>query len=353
MRQFNLVGGDYPFVQLARVARFRLNIGDRRPGSLEVTIADDDREPVSRQTFQVAYDGADDVHSMDVQELGPALLAFGRLVREANAELNGKRATMKVLVQSDFEHKCFNINFEIVQTILDHIVGFLTSAEVKTARQILIDLGIIGGGSGLGLFGYLKLRRGRAVKEVSEPDHHGVVIVQFGDGNNATVSRDAIELARSPKIRSAVEAVLAPLGTDGIRRISFREMAKELEHANEDDAKDMLASFDIATTAEIEDAGEPEIVTAWLRVYSPVYDEKADKWRFWYGDHPIYADITETSIAKDAIARGGALMNDLYKVKLQITQHLTKGGATRPEFKIVQVMDFREAPQQRSLDLSR
>jgi hypothetical protein len=273
------------------------------------------------------------------------------LVREANAELNGKRASVKVLVQSDFEHKCFNINFEIVQTILDKIAGFLTSEEVKSARQILVDLGIIGGGSGLGLFGYLKVRRGRAVKEVRDTDQRGVVIVQFGDGNSATVSRDAIELAKSAKIRSAVEGVLAPLGTEGIRQVSFREMAKELEHANEDDAKDMLASFDLSTVPDIEDAGEPEVVTAWLRVYSPVYDEKADKWRFWYGDHPIYADITETSIAKDAIGRGGALMNDLYKVKLQITQHLTKGGAMRPEFKIVQVIDFREAPQQRSLQL--
>ncbi|HLG82527.1 MAG TPA: hypothetical protein VKY22_16045 [Bradyrhizobium sp.] len=299
--------------------------------------------------FQVAYDGDTDTHSMDVQELAPALMAFGRLVREANAALNGKRATVKVLVQSDFEHKCFNINFEVIQTILDAIAGFLSSEEVKSARQILVDLGIIGGGGGLGLFGYLKLRRGRTVREIRDTDQKSIVIVQLGDGNTAHVSRDAIELSRSPRVRSAVEGVLAPLGTEGVKRISFRENDKELEAADEQQAKDMLSSFDLAPAQEIEEQGEPDVVTAWLRVYSPVYDEKADKWRFWYGDHPIYADISETSIARDAIGRGGALINDLYKVKMQITQHLTKGGTVRPDFKILQVIDFKEAPRQNAL----
>jgi len=313
-------------------------------------MADGEGGDMSRQLFQVAYYGDTDTHSMDVQELAPALLALGRLVREANAELNGKRATVKVLVQSDFEHKCFQVNLEVVQSILDMIAHFLTSEEVKSARQILIDLGIIGGGGGLGLFGFLKLRKARAITEVRDSDRQGIVIVQFGDGNNATVSRDAVELSKSPKIRAAVEGVLAPLGTNGMKRISFREGEVELESADESDAKDILASFDVSpTVSEIEEESEPDTVTAWLRVYSPVYDEKADKWRFWYGEHPIYADITETSIARDAIARGGALINDLYRVKLQITQHLTKGGAIRPEFKILQVIDFREASQQRTL----
>jgi hypothetical protein len=103
-------------------------------------MADIESDDESRQSFQVAYDGDADMHSMDVQELAPALLAFGRLVRETNAELNGKRAAVKVLVKSDFEHKCFNINLEVVQSILDMIAGFLKSEEIKTARQILIDL---------------------------------------------------------------------------------------------------------------------------------------------------------------------------------------------------------------------
>jgi hypothetical protein len=67
-----------------------------------------ERGDESRYSFQVAYHGADaDYHSMDVEALGPALLAFGKLIRETNSEINGDRATVKVLVVSDFEHACW------------------------------------------------------------------------------------------------------------------------------------------------------------------------------------------------------------------------------------------------------
>ena len=69
---------------------------------------------MSRHGFSVAYDGKDAEHSIDVESLAPALLAFGKLIREANVEFNGKRATAKVVVVSDFEHKCFNINFDVM-----------------------------------------------------------------------------------------------------------------------------------------------------------------------------------------------------------------------------------------------
>ena len=116
---------------------------------------------MNSQTFQVAYDGggaagAIDTHEMDVQSLGPALVAFGRLIKEANAEINGKKSTVKVLVQSNFEHKCFNVTLDVVQSVLHQIASFLTGDEVKDARQILADLGIILGPAGLGLFEYLK-----------------------------------------------------------------------------------------------------------------------------------------------------------------------------------------------------
>jgi hypothetical protein len=62
---------------------------------------------------------------MDVEELGPALLVFGKRIKAANAELNKDRATVKVLVASDFEHKCFNINFEIIQTIWEQLRDFI------------------------------------------------------------------------------------------------------------------------------------------------------------------------------------------------------------------------------------
>src|SRR5688572_16891890 len=102
-------------------------------------------QPESRQTFQVAYVGEDpNDHTMDVEELGPALVAFGHLVRAANRELNQDRAVVKVLVASDFEHKCFSINFEVVQIALDTIRDFLSDKEaVEDITKILTKIGVI------------------------------------------------------------------------------------------------------------------------------------------------------------------------------------------------------------------
>ncbi|MBR0821478.1 hypothetical protein [Bradyrhizobium liaoningense] len=85
----------------------------------------------NRERFHVAYVGDDENdHSMDLEALGPALLAFGQLLRAANAELNQNRATMKVLVDSKFEHKCFLINFET-----ERGTGPLRSLMITTGQQ--------------------------------------------------------------------------------------------------------------------------------------------------------------------------------------------------------------------------
>jgi hypothetical protein len=57
----------------------------------------------------------------------------------------------------------------------------------------------------------------------------------------------------------------------------------------------------------------PKTVTATLYSYGPVFDAKAKNWRFKHQRKPIYADISETNIAKDAVRRGGSFMNDRYR----------------------------------------
>ena len=87
-------------------------------------------------------------------------------------------------------------------------------------------------------------------------------------------------------------------------------------------------------------SNDPQVVTAHLRVYSPVFDANAEKWRFSYGDQRIYADISETSIAEDALARGGAFTYDIYKVRMSITEYLTPNGNFRNEYKILEVLEY-------------
>jgi hypothetical protein len=70
-----------------------------------------------------------------------------------------------------------------------------------------------------------------------------------------------------------------------------------------------------------------------------------------YKKKPIYADIKETRIAKDAVKRGGSFMNDRYKVRMEITSAETEDGT--PHYRIIEVLEFTPAERQMPLPLKK
>jgi len=311
----------------------------------------------NRKRFQVAYVGDDDSnHSMDVEALAPALLAFGKLIRAANAELNQSRATMKVLVDSEFEHKCFLINFETLQTVLDTVKDFLNDEGVKKAGDVLQKVGVLGGTVATGVFGYLKWRNGRKVGSVQEvKDSPGAVVIKIeGTGHTLQLPKDVFRLAQNPAVLEAIEGTLTPIRDHKeARAIEFRQDDKPVSVYEREDVEAIIASCEDSGAIEPPDVeAEPtKTVTAVLYSHGPVFDVKAPNWRFMYKRKPIYADIKETTIAKDAVKRGGSFMNDRYKVKMEITPADTEEGT--PHYKIIQVLEFTPAERQIPLPLKK
>ena len=86
-----------------------------------------------------------------------------------------------------------------------------------------------------------------------------------------------------------------------------------------------------------------------LSAIAPVFDVKAPNWRFLYRRKPIYADIRETNIAKDAVKRGGSFMNDRYKVKMEVSPPNDDHFETH--YKIIEVLEFTPAEQQINMKL--
>ena len=66
--------------------------------------------------------------------------------------------------------------------------------------------------------------------------------------------------------------------------------------------------------------------TVWLTVYSPVYEAKAGTWRFRLGKEVIHADIAQTTIAQDALTRGGAMVDDNYQVRIETETRRSPSG---------------------------
>jgi len=72
-----------------------------------------------------------------------------------------------------------------------------------------------------------------------------------------------------------------------------------------------------------------------------VYEATADRWRFKLGNDTIYADISETTIAEEALQRGGALVEDSYQVRLEIEVGKTPdGNDKKPTYKVLEVLRF-------------
>ncbi|RAZ84755.1 hypothetical protein DPM33_30480 [Mesorhizobium hawassense] len=317
---------------------------------------------VSRHEFSIAYAGAErkDDHSISVDALAPALLAFGKLMREANGEFNGKKAKANVFVVSDFEHKCFNINFELVIGFYEQVKTLLHLDSVKDAKDILEWLGIISGAGSVPVTSYLaflKWKKGRKTAEVTElRDESGegnVVVRVEGDHNTVTVNKTIYNLSVNPKALRATRDAFLPIGQDGFDHMEVRDNDKLVVTIEPNEVEDIVASCTTGIAETKETEPDVDITTAWLSVYSPVYDEKAELWRFWLGTDVIYADISETTIAHDALERGGSLTHDSYQVKLEITVDVDdKGVRGKPSYKILEVIKFVPAePQLRQSEL--
>jgi hypothetical protein len=308
---------------------------------------------VSRCVFHVAYHGEDvDYHSMDVDVLAPALIAYGKLIRESNFQINGDKTKVKVLVASDFEHKCFQITFELIQTIIHHIRDLLHDDNVQTVMGLLKIIGVVRS-TKLNLLDFLKKKDGRKIESVT-PDatRVGDVIVKFeGDGNTVNVTQNVFQLAETKKILEAVEGAMTPIEQHEANRLDFREADQPTADYDQEAIRSIIKSCVAGPDVNVVKLDKPisETVTATLYVYSPVFDKKAPNWRFLYRKKPIYADISETSIAQDAIRRGGSFINDRYRVRMEVTAADTSDGAAH--YKIIKVLDFTPAEQQSALPL--
>ena len=89
-----------------------------------------------------------------------------------------------------------------------------------------------------------------------------------------------------------------------------------------------------------EEFDEPQVVSAWITVYAPVYDPTVKSWRFKYGEYHYYMDISDTNISEDAINRGGAFIDDTYFVRLAIRQEHTPSGKFKNHYKVMEVLNF-------------
>ncbi len=297
---------------------------------------------MSKTQIQIAYESDDpNVHTMDVEQLAPSLLAIGNLCKRVNAIANGDKATVRVLVESDFENKCFLINLQIVQDIYSHVQSLLHNQEVKTAKEILEWLGLLEGVlGGFGLFEYLKEKKGRSIESFETSDKDGTIKLKFeGDNNSITITQNVYQLSQDHTVIAAAKSVLQPTQTHGISSVDFKEKGRTITSISKSEATEIITKeIPLALTSESQLA--PQIIDARLIIYAPVFNQGSKVWRFIYSDRIIQVDISDSGIAEDLLRRGGLQIGDAYFVKLEITEIQTEKGKFRNHYRAISFSQF-------------
>jgi hypothetical protein len=308
------------------------------------------RAIVSSETFELIYDGpALSAHQMDVRDLVPALQGLGNLIREANTELNGHDVTINVLINSEHKIGCFSILVDVVQGVPEAFGALLGSGAIKSAKDLLEWLDLFGVGP-KGVFAFLTWRNGREIESAQQINDSvatgNIQITVKGDRNNVFVlPESAYKIATNPAVARSIKQMISPLKVQGIDEIASDEgsgVRKVIARKGDVDAIDASCEETISHETVL---GKNTIV-AHLRPYDTEFSPEAKTWGFWYGDKHITVDITETDIARDAVARRQVSMDDIYKVDLEITETKTASGYIKLSYKATALHGRELGPEQ-------
>lgn len=308
---------------------------------------------MSKVSFNILYDGPALVNSeMDVRELAPALLALGDLLEEANAVINSGRAHISVQVKASFKTGCFGIELDVLQTLLQHAQSLFAHDTVATAKELLEWIGLLdtAKGAGLGVVGGLlwlvKRVRGRKINQVVVLDNGKVRIVM--DDESIETEQQVLDLYRQFRVRSALEAVLKPLESDGIDTFAATDLKQKKRFIEVSRAE--VAYFK-TPEAEPETLSDSESEVN-LQIVSISFQD-GNKWRFNDGASVFYADMLDEGFSVQVAASAASFTKgDILKVRLRMVQSLA-GESFKTEYSVLQVLEHRKAASQLKMNFQK
>ena len=297
---------------------------------------------MSRAEFTIAYDGpALREHAMDVRDLAPAMLGLGQLFDAANATLNGDTARIKVQVKAT-EPGCFQITFEVIQTVGEHLMALLTGPGV-TAANNLVGLLVGVPAAGLGLIGLVKRLKGGELDRVDPLPENTVRLVSGAE--HVDVPLALLRLYQDIAVRTAAQKVIEePLRKEGIDSFEVREKAEEIIKVTKCEAS-YFAKPLIPEATLVDDTR-----TSAFSIISLAFKED-NKWRLNDGTNAISATIEDADfLSKVDTNQISFSKGDILLCKVRVVQKQTDAGL-KTEYTVVQVIEHRPGIRQIPLPL--
>lgn len=293
--------------------------------------------------FKIAYDGeALRSHIMDVRDLAPALLAFGKLFDESNRVLNGNKTTVKLQVKAT-SPASFDILFQLDQSFIEQVTGLLTGDMVTSALNLLTIMGFATTGIGASTYSLLWLIRKLQGKKPTliKDKKDGTVEIKY-DSETFIVPIELLRLYQDIAVRKAAQEILEPLKNDGIDTFKVINNNITVNVIN----KSEVIYYQLP---EVQD----EVILesdkkAAYSIVSLAFKED-NKWRLYDGNSTISVTMTDEDFLYQvdnnlvSFAKG-----DILICEVKTIQYRTETGL-RTEHEVLKVVEHKQAARQLKL----
>lgn len=297
---------------------------------------------MSRAELTIAYDGpALREHAMDVRDLAPAMLGLGQLFDAANAILNGDNARVKVQVKAT-EPGCFQITFEVIQTLGEHLIALLAGPNVTAAANLVGLLVGVPAGT-MGLIGLIKKLRGGEFDKFETLSENKMRLIIGTE--SVDVPLPLLRLYQDMAVRTAAQKVIEePLKREGIDTFEVRENAQTVITVTKNEAA-YFAKPHIPDATLVDDTR-----TSAFSIISLAFKED-NKWRLNDGSNAISATIEDADfLAKVDASQISFSKGDILLCKVRVVQKQTDTGL-KTDYTVVQVIEHRPGIRQIPLPL--
>ena len=292
---------------------------------------------MSENHFRLIYDGsAVEDGEMEISQLAPSLLAFGKLVEALDVIGSGETGRVRVLVRADVHRGSFDIGLSL--DFLHSVKAWLMSPEGAAVGGLMGLLGLNAKDGVKGLIQAVRWLRGRKVKtKVVLED--GNVRIETADEDILIVPPTVARAIDDPNTRQQLEKFTEPLREEGLNHIRFEGDDGRSEKIEAVEASSFVAGAGSDPTSQARFRATYQV--------KRLYFERGKKWRLSNGAQTILAEIEDEEFWKRVEAADVAFSADDYLVcEVRMDQWLGSAPGLRTEYVVEQVIQHIPAPKQ-------